>query len=66
MDLTQPREEATTEDLQAGVIRAIFRSRSRRKPVKDGVEPEAAVQAMERKQPTKRTDLAIAEQRHKG
>lgn len=42
MDSTPSNEEVTTEDLQAGVIRAIFKSRSHFKRFKDCFWPEAS------------------------
>ena len=63
MDSTRSNEEVTTEDLQAGVIRAIFKSRSHFKRLKDCLWPEAS--SPERKRAGLSTDSVPSDERER-
>lgn len=59
MDSTRSKEEVTTEDVQAGVIRAIFKSRSRFKRFKDCIWPEPTRPASEGRTDRLRMDSPV-------
>lgn len=49
MDSTRSSKQVETEDQQAGVIRAIFRSPSNLKRAKDGLRPDKIVSAKKKR-----------------
>ncbi len=59
MDSTQSKEEVTTEDVQAGVIRAIFKSRSHFKRFKDCIWPEPTRLGADGRQDRSRMDSQV-------